>query len=500
MLSPKDLLNLAENLAGRIPVDAAYEEERNASWVMVGEAWLRLGDSLGAARALSPLTDPVQQSRLRIAIGRWVRDNRGDVTARQVLRETVEHLEYWEPWFARNDIPGLVPSVLREFGETLVRQMVGNLRDPFTKGNVLVTLARFQNPITQLDTLREAENLASTEVSDGNRDFALRWVLNGYTAASHNLDAERVRSKMTLSPQEMDAPITQGAELVARIDKMFAEETPPDTRLDRARRILDYKFNDLKIKFLTDLAQSGDSLDQELEDLILSGRFDQIEPSRPPSINRVPPMTDDHEFASFFFSRPVPKIKADEDLLEGDYPKEEIEDPAKFIERVTGLFRHFGDLAPRFSMHQIDQGLWYLFGHRFNLRDFLFSCQTPFELQQKCVRAMFHPFRDYYAHVSSDLPESFFYMWWDSLRDGGNDWDASEEERQERRREMLETLQQILALSNIDCQFAALHGLNHLYPRPEAIASVTEYLNEKRDGLSKDDLEWVEACRAGKAL
>jgi hypothetical protein len=503
MLSSKDLLNLAENLASRIPVDAAYEEERNASWVMVGEAWLRSGDSVGAARALNRLTDPAQQSKLRVAIGLWLRDNPGDEAACAALRETVEHLGHWEPWFARNEISGLVPSIHREFGEAAVRQMAANLGDPFTRGNVLVTLARFQDPITRLDTLREAENLASTGVCDGNRDFALRWVLAGYTAAGHNSDAERVSSKMSMSPQEMDGPITQAEEILTQVDRMFGEKEPCDTALERAQRILDYQVTDLKIKFLTDLAQSGNSPDQELERLISGDQFSRIEPSRPPGIHRAPPMTDDHEFARFFFSRPVSKIDADKRLLEGNHPMEEIADPSRFIECVTRLFRQFGELTQHFSMDQVDQGLWYLFGYPYSFGEFLFHGTRPPALQQECVRAMLCPFRDYYARVSPDYPGTFFYMWWEYVSDAFGHWDT-EEERRVRRSEvetaMLETLQQILALPNIDCQFAALHGLNHLYPRPEAIASVTEYLNEKRDGLNSDDLKWVEACRGGKAL
>jgi hypothetical protein len=506
MLAPFKLLKLAEDLAGRIPLDPAYQEERNVSWALIGEGWLPMGAVQGAQRALNRLSDPRYQAELRLEICCWLRKNTGEEAGRAILRDTIENLAYWEEWFSRTDIANLVAVTHREFGESPVREMAGRLSDPFAKSNVLVLLSYHQESETRLDTLREAERLAANSIRDCDRDFALRWVLDGYEAAGQPEDAARVRSRMGMTPQQMDAPLQQAEELLDKVDLLLKREEPdppPDRPFDQALRLLDYQINDLKVRFLVNLAHAGGVVDHDLENLVSSDRFLRVEPPRQPGIQNAPPLDTEEQFARFFFARPVAAGDRDKQLLDGDPHAVEIKDPAKFVGFAARLFRNFGEIAPRYSMQQVEQGLWYLLGHAFSLGDFLFSCKLPLDLQEECVRAMLCPFRDYYARVSQDFEGTFFYMWWDILLTAVGDWDATEEDRGERRSRIecfvIETLKQILGLPSKDCQLAALHGLNHLHSNPLASGVVSQYLDENRDRLTADEIEWAKACRDGQA-
>src|SRR6202030_2035946 len=93
-----------------------------------------------------------------------------------------------------------------------------------------------------------------------------------------------------------------------------------DTPMARLRRYMDYRCNDLKVRFLVDMANAGVLDNPELEDLIASDDFIRIEPPRPPSINLDPSHLDDEGFVRFFFDRPVCLHDADRDLLEAHDP------------------------------------------------------------------------------------------------------------------------------------------------------------------------------------
>ena len=63
-----------------------------------------------------------------------------------------------------------------------------------------------------------------------------------------------------------------------------------------------------------------------------------------------------------------------------------------------------------------------------------------------------------------------------------------------------QVLEEILQLPHRGCEFAALHGLNHLHPDAEASAMVARYLETHRTELEPKDVAWIERCRDGKAL
>ena len=145
--------------------------------------------------------------------------------------------------------------------------------------------------------------------------------------------------------------------------------------------------------------------------------------------------------------------------------------------------------GPRFSPEQIDQSLWYLLGEPFWLSSELLSEVTSPPEITALTRAMYCPFRDYYLQVADRYSGSAFFMWWDSFSALGRHpvvGDAA-----------IDVLRQILVLPHKACRDAALHGLNHLYPDSRAALIIEDYLNRNRPIMSKEEIDWVEACKAG---
>ena len=72
-------------------------------------------------------------------------------------------------------------------------------------GNVHVALSyALADPAAKREQLRKAEALA-TIVREGDRDFALRWVFEGYRHAGFNDDAERLRGSAAMDPEGLSA-------------------------------------------------------------------------------------------------------------------------------------------------------------------------------------------------------------------------------------------------------------------------------------------------------
>ena len=63
---------------------------------------------------------------------------------------------------------------------------------------------------------------------------------------------------------------------------------------------------------------------------------------------------------------------------------------------------------------------------------------------------------------------------------------------------MFETLSKILCLDAKHCQFAALHGLNHVY-HPNTSSLVRDYV-ESNPALSDEEVEYATFCANGEAM
>ncbi len=491
MLSPADLLDMAESFAARIPRDPAYEEERQISWELLGCAFLHSGNTEGAIRALRQLSVGEEQAALRWDFVMWVSDHPESTSGLHILRETIDQISQWEHWFARREFSELTPIVRRLLGETALRRMADGLEDSFTKTIVLTTWACITDPVPRRTLLKEAEELAMA-THPGNRDWALRQVAGAYRESKWDGDAERVRTQMERDSDAMDAPIHQAQEVLKKVSEVIPPpKLPLDSAAGRLSRFLSYSHNDLKVRWLTEQATKGGLDDLHLEAQLADEPFHRVETPRQPSIHRDPSYLAPSEFAAFFFARAVPLRDSDDDLLRGDSRYSTELDPHAFSTAATRLFSDFGIVGQKYSQNQIDQGLWFLFSYPHMLFEQLMKDQVPEESRIACLEAMVVPFRDY-LQTAHDYTGTAFHMWWHHVRDG----DVHKDTVPVCRRILI----QILALSNKKCQFAALHGLNHLQPDLEGSAIIDRYLNEHRGELMSDDIEWIEHCREGKAL
>jgi hypothetical protein len=263
----------------------------------------------------------------------------------------------------------------------------------------------------------------------------------------------------------------------------------PDPAGEKLVRYLHYKRNDLKVRWLVEQATAGGLMDVAVESMLASEAFQRIERARQPSVNSDIAGLSDEEFTAFLFDRAVPLEERDDQLLKGRYYDWVSLDPAFIVEMATRLFRDFATRVAPYTAAQVDQGLWILFGCPLWLGEMLKRPEVPIEQRTACVEAMDIPFRDY-LRKKPRYRGSAFYMWWDWVRMNESDLPKV----------ALRVLEKIVRLPGWPCQAAALHGLNHLRPDPEASALVARYLDENRTRLKPEDLQWVERCRDGKAL
>jgi hypothetical protein len=491
MISPAGLLVIAEDLTSRIPSDESYADERNACWLNIGKAHLKENDFDAASNVLGVLTDVAAQAELRVAAIRWSGNNPKNDPARDLVRNTVDHIERWEPLIYRNDLANLVNPICKVLGTNAVHSMSWKLQDPFTAGNVLVSLARLiTDPGLRRETLRSAEEFAKS-VRPGDRDYALRWVVAGYKSAGLEEDGQRARAQMSQDLELMNDSETKLLEQAEKaLQLRVGPEADPDTPLLRLRRFLNYRYNDLRVVFLIERAEAGGVDDAEIEQLISDSGFRHIAPARPPSIYNDPSHFTVRALARSLFDRAVLQRDDDWQLLAGKGFLE-ISDLGRFLATVKDLFRSFGEIAERFSPEQVDQGLWYLFGEPFWLASQLNAEEISAAQISELTQTMYYPFRDYYQNREPQYTGTAFYMWWDNLSLGYPN-------------PVLETaaiavLQEILALPNQGCRHAALHGLCHLFPDPRASSIIDRYVEENRASMSEEEIDWVKLCRAGQA-
>src|SRR5580704_2783998 len=355
MLTPDNLLKAAEQLSGRIPLTVSYGPEKNLSWLAVGRGRLRHNDIVGALRALSRLDNLRSEAQLRAAIFQWAGQHPESEAARTCVRESIERIGVLEEHLSRKDVAYLVSVTYHLLGEQAVRRLADELQDPFNASSVLVVLAGHQSdPEARQQTLQQAERIADSE--GGDRDFALEWVYNGYLAAGRENDAKRILGGMEVKPGHVGGLLQRAGEVLKLAERVLnppGTVKPPDLPLARLRRFMEYRCNDLKVQFLVDMAEAGALDDPELEDLLASKDFARIEPPRPPSIDMDPSLFDDEGFARFFFDRPVCLHDSDRQLLEAQDRGQGDPDRVSLLDKISALFRQFGDMGRRFSQEQI---------------------------------------------------------------------------------------------------------------------------------------------------
>ena len=249
-------------------------------------------------------------------------------------------------------------------------------------------------------------------------------------------------------------------------------------------RVQSYARNDLKVEFLTDLAvafhthgvESGAR--ERLEDALGMEAWLRVEVASPPSITaRDPSEMSLDEFARFLFDRSVAKTPEEERFMGRDADRDPgVSDKGALVRLGTELFRRFGEIAGAYAVERVEQAMWFLNGYPFFLMGALAAGDVPDSLAVECVAAAYHVFADYVAVNASADGASSFYMWWDE------DWTGASTELAAA---AISTLERILLVPNKACRQAALHGLNHLHPHPNARSVIEAYLAVERSSLTQ---------------
>jgi len=218
------------------------------------------------------------------------------------------------------------------------------------------------------------------------------------------------------------------------------------------------------------------------------------------------------EFTEFFFAREVVPDEEQYDYfltdLRGEKYFESIpSSPEVLVNHLARLFSEFGQIASKFTLAQVDQGIWGMWGANLRLYEFLFISSVPLESRLNCIRSMYHIYYDYVSQLEREPDpeiESGIYMWWDLILHGF--WDSSrpviagtwqvdasklDAESLVLLDVLFETLTQILAIPNRASQQSALHGLGHLY-HPRVHDAVQRFIDMNPSGFS---LKWLEQCR-----
>jgi hypothetical protein len=221
------------------------------------------------------------------------------------------------------------------------------------------------------------------------------------------------------------------------------------------------------------------------------------------------------EFVQFFFARsPVPDNQQFEyysrDLAGVKYDECKPSSPKVVVNYMTRLFSNFGTIAPTYSLAQVDQAVWGMFGENLRIYKFLWTRAIELDNRLQCIRSMYFVFSDFVATSEIAETDSAFFMWWDlflfafwvhmDLKNGrGRTYDISVLDGDERAvvDTAFETLTRVLSLPDLTSQVAALHGLGHLH-HPGVSDAVQGYIDKHRGEFTPERLDWIQRCKDGR--
>jgi hypothetical protein len=217
-------------------------------------------------------------------------------------------------------------------------------------------------------------------------------------------------------------------------------------------------------------------------------------PSPTPTRLQLPAFED---WLRYVFDRPVPEDDSDAWYWhDDDAAWDSSGDPAMIVAYLRQLFEGGATLVRPYSDGQVAQGLGYLINN--SLSNYMFPLMNPdvvWPERQRAIRAMYVVFERIFdpkcsPHLSHTVtvtepgPErnplnGECYMWWDVCPLHGHPGPTSEEDfilatqelvdpgprvdphAADLEAEILGVLERTLALDNVACQEAALHGLGH---------------------------------------
>lgn len=179
---------------------------------------------------------------------------------------------------------------------------------------------------------------------------------------------------------------------------------------------------------------------------------------------------------------------------------------------VKGSFEHIANLYIQmfsnayqllhlFSKSQLERGLWMIMNsglQGYTAYDLVWENHIDIALKEKLIYSMFDLYRTLFA---VEPLNQTCHMWWDSF--GYKFYriinPAENSEHQYLQNAMFITLQKILQLDSVDCQFAALHGLGHVR-HPENAGVIQAYIKQHQQALTADEIAYAEACITGDIM
>ncbi|HVY69638.1 MAG TPA: hypothetical protein VHH73_06890 [Verrucomicrobiae bacterium] len=180
--------------------------------------------------------------------------------------------------------------------------------------------------------------------------------------------------------------------------------------------------------------------------------------------------------------------------------------PECVVEHLKKLCTEFQQIGERYSLPQLNQGIWAMFGAEIELQKYLWDGRVPIERRIRCLASVSVPFSSYVAGHPVKEMENCFYMWWDLVLDSfwihhgfSPDYTKLDSEGKDLLDAIFITLKSILESKDERCQYYALHGLGHLH-HPSVRAVVQQYIESNRRQLDASAIDWLEECRDGTVM
>jgi hypothetical protein len=212
------------------------------------------------------------------------------------------------------------------------------------------------------------------------------------------------------------------------------------------------------------------------------------------------------QFERFFFDRRVldPREGSFFDAFCPGFSSFASSSPSNTVEMLHRLMSDFAKIGSNYSLGQINQGIWAMFGPTIEIQEHLWLDSVNLSLRQQCIRAMIVPYRDFVCGHTAEQMENCFDMWWDMIAHafwGDINYSGSSltDDNRAVLNAMFETLCEILSLPDPRCQQYALHGLGHLQ-HPDVSKVVQKFIDENREDLHPQTLAWIERCRDGNVM
>ncbi len=213
------------------------------------------------------------------------------------------------------------------------------------------------------------------------------------------------------------------------------------------------------------------------------------------------------EWLAYFFEQ---RLLAEEeffgDAFCSDYVFFDASAPIEVVGYLRRLCTEFRAIGQRYSLPQLNQGLWAILGSDFELQKYLWQQSAPLVERIACVRSMLQPYADFVAGHPAPVMENCFEMWWDLVLDSfwnrqgcHRDCTRLDSEGKALLDAAFNTLCAILTLGDKRCQEYALHGLGHLH-HPGVIQTVQRFIVSHRDEFTAEGPAWLEDCRDGRVM